>query len=594
MRIAALVKQIPAFEEMALGADGRLVRDGLDLEMNAYCRRAVAQAVALVQEHGGEVVVLTMGPPAAEDTVREALAWGLERGVAISGVHLCDPALAGSDTLATARSIAAALAREPAFDLLLVGRNSLDADTGQVGPEIAELLDLPFLTGVRVLGIADGVAEARCELDDGWLEARVRLPAVLSCAERLVDPCKVDPNGRTAVDSALIRTVDAAALGPGPWGTAASSTIVGRTRVHDIERDRRILDGDVDDQVAELVAILRERGALDTTRSHGARSLPEPGIGAPLVAVLVEPQRDRLTAELLGAAAALAADLDGSVVALGTLAESSLTRLGADAIVRIDAGAVPAVEDEARAIADWAETTHPWGILAPSTTWGREVASRVAARLGAGLTGDAIELELDGGRLVAWKPAFGGQLVAAITATSPVQLATVRAGVLPPPQPRAAATPDTVTISIIPRGRVESVAWTRDDDLDVLADADVIVGAGRGVSPDEYPRLDPLLAALGAELGATRKVTDEGAMPRARQIGITGRSVAPRLYLALGISGKFNHMVGVRGAGTIVAVNPDPHAPIARFADVILRADWHDVVPRLVAAISAADVTSRT
>jgi len=170
----------------------------------------------------------------------------------------------------------------------------------------------------------------------------------------------------------------------------------------------------------------------------------------------------------------------------------------------------------------------------------------------------------------------------------------VRAGVLPPPQPRAAATPDTVTISIVPRGRVESVAWTRDDDLDVLADADVIVGAGRGVSPDEYPRLDPLLAALGAELGATRKVTDEGAMPRARQIGITGRSVAPRLYLALGISGKFNHMVGVRGAGTIVAVNPDPHAPIARFADVILRADWHDVVPRLVAAISAADVTSRT
>ena len=114
-------------------------------------------------------------------------------------MHVTDPAFAGSDTLATAKALAAALEREGPFDLVLTGRNSVDADTGQVGPELAELLDLPFLTGVRYLAIDGDRVDARCELDDGWLQAEVRLPAILSCAERLTDPTKVDPAGRAAV-----------------------------------------------------------------------------------------------------------------------------------------------------------------------------------------------------------------------------------------------------------------------------------------------------------------------------------------------------------------------------------------------------------
>ena len=82
---------------------------------------------------------------------------------------------------------------------MLTGRNSVDADTGQVGPELAELLDLPFLTGVRHLSIDGDAVDARCEHDDGWLQAEVELPAMLSCAERLIDPAKVDPAGRAAV-----------------------------------------------------------------------------------------------------------------------------------------------------------------------------------------------------------------------------------------------------------------------------------------------------------------------------------------------------------------------------------------------------------
>ena len=96
--------------------------------------------------------------------------------------------------------------------------------------------------------------------------------------------------------------------------------------------------------------------------------------------------------------------------------------------------------------------------------------------------------------------------------------------------------------------RVHLLARTRDDDLDLLAEATAVIGVGQGVAPEDYPLLQPFQDALGAELAATRKVTDRGWLPRARQLGITGRSIAPRLYVALGASGKYNHMVGVRAA----------------------------------------------
>ena len=102
------------------------------------------------------------------------------------------------------------------------------------------------------------------------------------------------------------------------------------------------------------------------------------------------------------------------------------------------------------------------------------------------------------------------------------------------------------------------LARTRDDDLDLLAEATAVIGVGQGVAPEDYPLLEPLRDALGAELAATRKVTDRGWLPRARQVGITGRSIAPRLYVVLGASGKFNHMVGVRAARSVLAINTDP------------------------------------
>ncbi len=317
---------------------------------------------------------------------------------------------------------------------MLVGRNSVDADTGQVGPELAELCDLAFLTGVRHLAIDGDVVSARCEHDDGWLQAEVRLPAIVSCAERLIDPCKVDPDGRAAVPAKYIRRLTAADLGPGPWGQAASPTSVGDVKVMAVTRARHHrFDAPVAEQVHDAVRRLHERGAFrDGVDSARTATVPDHRPGAPLVLVVVEPDRLHDTRELLGAAATLT----GNVMAMTSVEPVDSARLsswGADFVAHHTGENIE--EEIAAAVVDRSYAARPWAVLTGSTAWGREVASRVAARLGAGLTGDAVELENVDGRLVAWKPAFGGQLVAAIHCSSDVQMATVRAGVLPTLEP---------------------------------------------------------------------------------------------------------------------------------------------------------------
>ncbi len=622
MQVAVLVKQVPVVEQLALGSDGRLRRTDVDLEMNAYCRRAVSQGVALAQAVGGRCVVLTLGPPAAADVLREAIACGADEGVLVS-----DPALAGSDTLATARALAAALRRTGRFDLILTGRNSVDADTGQVGPQVAQLLDLPFAGGVRQLQVDGGRVRARCELDDGWRQVEVTLPAVLSVAERLIEPCKAPPERRQAVPAHRIRRLAAADLGAGPWGQAGSPTLVGSVRVMDVARRRLVLHGAPAEQATQAVQLLRSWGvtlpALAGAGGVGGSALPPGAVGAPveadgggpgraapaplaarpvagsvsaggdpagrLVAVVAEPGRPAVTAELAGEAAVVARAVGGRVAVVGPAGAVAAPAgaWGEDLAVVIDGlGPGPAAEEDVAApLAAWCRRRQPWAVLAPGTLWGREVASRVAADLGAGLTGDAVELGVDGGRLVAWKPAFGGRLLAAVTSRSPVQLVTVRPGVLPR-RHREPAAADVEQVPASPLGRVTVLDEGRDDDVALLLAAPRVVCVGQGVDPERYDELLPLLQALGAELAGTRKVTDRGWLPRARQVGITGHSVAPALFVSVGASGRFNHMVGARGAGVVVAVNRDRDAAVFDWADLGLVGDWAAVATALAAALT--------
>jgi electron transfer flavoprotein alpha subunit len=228
----------------------------------------------------------------------------------------------------------------------------------------------------------------------------------------------------------------------------------------------------------------------------------------------------------------------------------------------------------------------PWAILGATTGRDREILSRIAVRLDAGLMSDLVGVEVreDSGSplLIGLKPSGGGML-AEIVGLGPTQIATLRTGSLEVRDGNPAAIKDFPYIdadSAIVRGDRRA-----EDDYDALERADIVIGVGRGIDPSHYGELEPLRKLLGAELAATRKVTDVGWLPHSRQVGITARDIAPSVYFALGMSGNANHLSAANRAQTIIAINNDPGARLFSQCDIGIVADWREVVPLLTAEL---------
>ena len=309
-----------------------------------------------------------------------------------------------------------------------------------------------------------------------------------------------------------------------------------------------------------------------------------------------------MSLELLGKAVELSAESGGHVSAIllghgvrGLAAE--LGRYGADRVLVCDDPLLADYSTDAYAavLARAIQTHEPRSVLVPSTVLGRDLAPRVAARLGLGLTGDAIDLSLDAeGRLIQWKPAFGGNIVAPILSSTRPEMATVRPGMLEriTPDPDRIAVVEDLRIAEAPAIRTlvtESRVTPGLERAAALDECEVAIGVGMGLGgAEKLSELEPLARALGgAALAATRDVTDAGWLPRQHQVGLTGRAICPRLYVAVGIRGAFEHLVGLRKAQTIVAINNSPKALIFRQCDFGLVADWAVVVPMLAREIEA-------
>jgi electron transfer flavoprotein alpha subunit len=496
LKIAACIKQIPLVEDTNFDPVTRTIRrDGANV-ISAYDLRAVAQAVDLKNRYGAKTVTLTMGPPQAREALTDTLAMGIDRAV-----HLQDRAFAGSDTLATARALAAWLKREH-FDLILLGKYSLDAETGQVGPEIAELLGIAQITGVRKLTIDGDTIRAERESDEGVEEVECRMPALLTCAERLINPLKMDAKSREAAQSLDVEVVAAAALDSdlSSFGIAGSPTWVQEVRAQESPKvDCRMIDAaDPERAAEEVVATLESIGALkprDRRRRPVAPAVRSSAPNKDIWVVIESSLAGDITLgslELLSVADNLASRLGGAVVAVSLDAQASrhqglLASYGADTIVLLTADALGNYSPDvaANALARVVSDRKPWGLLLTASERGRDWGPRLAARLGLGLTGDAIGLELDGEhRMVALKPAFGGNIVAPILSKTFPQMATVRQGVieLAEPNPARVATVETIALDLPPAlSRLLSSTSNLDPSLTPLDGAEVVVGIGMGV-----------------------------------------------------------------------------------------------------------------
>lgn len=604
MRIVVAIKQVPFVDQLKFDpAAKRLIREGVESEINPFDKRGLTAAINLKKTQDVEVIVVTMGPPQARDALVEALAMGADRAV-----HLLGREFAGADTLATARTLALAC-RKIGYDLILCGKYSTDAETAQVPGMLAEFLQIPQITAVTELSFpAPALVRAKREMDSGFETRECALPVLLSAAERLAKPIKVAPGDLDKGKQKPIEVLTPQDLSTDTrlFGLEGSPTWV--SEIFSIEPARRhifrAVTENVDAIAQEVVRDLVAEGLGSRWKSRAHELIqPKPraeAVSARSIWVVAELFGEKLrpvTFELLGRAVQLANDNNGDVAAVligkGVSAHArELAAHGADRVYVADAAALEtyATETYTAVLADAIRVFKPYAVLVPSTSQGRDLAPRVAARLDIGLTGDCIGLEIDGqGRLVQLKPAFGGNIVAPIlTKTSPA-MATVRPGMLLPAQRDASREPILIDLPTdhlpIPKARVvgtENVTTTAVE----LDNAQVIVGVGMGVGgPQNLPVVQELAAALDAPVGGTRKVVDAGWLPRQMQIGLTGRSVAPRLYVAVGISGKFNHVVGIQRSGLVLAINNNPDAEIFKQADFGIVGDWAQVVPALTTAV---------
>ena len=608
MRIAVCIKQVPAVSALAFDPATRTIRrDGVRSEISAFDVRALLRAIELRDDHGGEVVAITMGPPAAREALAECLALGADRAV-----HLCDPAFAGSDTLATARALAAALRREP-YDLVLCGRNSVDAETGQVGPEIAELLDLPQVTIARTLTV-DLVARtlrAERETDEGIDVVSAPLPAVVTAAEDLAPERFTTKAEREAATAKPIATLSAADLRLDfeTVGAAGSPTWVLDLEGVEEHRRREMIEGATPaEQVAALVERLLGHGLFGewTVERPAPPPLRVPAEVARggqrdvlVVAETLEGHLRPVVGELVGKATQLAPILGGRVSALVAGAAAHVEALAAQGAARVlvaaDDGFLAGSEAYAALLAAVIRRERPGLVLVPATVFGRDLAPRVAARLELGLTGECVDLSVDAdGRVLQHKPAFGGSIVALIASRVQPEMATVRPGMLAPGVALAGQTAEVVHLDDRPvADRVRLLERHTDaEGAAELEEATAVVGVGMGIGgSDHLPQVQALAEVLGGALCTTRDVSDAGWLPKQYQVGITGRAIAPQLYIAVALRGAFEHTVGVRRSGLIVAINRSAKAPIFKVCDYGLVGDWAVLVPELTAQLRAAKAT---
>ncbi|QJA05354.1 electron transfer flavoprotein subunit alpha/FixB family protein [Thermosulfurimonas marina] len=325
----------------------------------------------------------------------------------------------------------------------------------------------------------------------------------------------------------------------------------------------------------------------------------------PRVWVFVEQEEGQahpVSWELLGKAQELARDLSGTVEALVLGHEvESLAReafaYGAERVYLIDDPVLSYYRNQpyAHGVVKLCRKYQPEILLLGATTLGRDLAGSIATALETGLTADVTGLEIDPEtkNLIMTRPAFGGNIMASILCPDHrPQMSTVRPRTFPLPESDPSRQGEIVREELglseeeVAVKRVDFIAKEKTVNLEY---AEVIVSGGRGLgAPEKFEMLRELARLLGGEVGASRAVVDAGWISYEHQVGQTGKTVRPKVYIACGISGAIQHRVGMQNADFIIAINTDPQAPIFRIADLGIVGDLHQVIPALIEAVRKA------
>lgn len=630
MNYIVLLKQVPDIKIIPKEAwdleKGTLKRGLLDNVCNELDKQALAFAISMKDKHQGKIVSLTMGPPFAEEVLRYALSVGAD-----AGVILTDRKLGGADTPATAYPLAQAIRKieKDLFNgngdyIIISGMQSVDGDTAQVPPQVAEELGIIHIAYATSFNFNKGTLSIdRITRRGSETVTPDNYPFLVTVTEWTQPLFSSFSRTRWAYSQKLYHwsAADVAADESHIGLTGSKTNVVRIFSPKETGQKNCVFEKDL----GKLVRMLKESytSKLEVVEKEAKQPkyhLPE-GKHASYkgdVWVYAEQERGEINPasfELLGKAIELAALLSEKVGAV--LIGKGVKDLSRE-LIAYGADKVYLAEHElldyflpvpyAKVVSGMIKKYKPQMMLFSATPLGRELAPRVAYGSNSGLTADCTGLDIIDfkrgsqeyiGILQQTRPALGGNIMASIiTQNSTVQMSTVRPGVMRAVKPETKRTGKIIeyTPKLMKKdlgARIIS-AELRQIAADIK-DAAIIVSGGSGCKTKEgFDRcIPPLAEALGtflgqeAMVGASRLAVESKFIDRSHQVGQTGQTVKPRVYVAAGISGAVQHLTGMQNSDIILAINKDPNARIFKVADYGIVGNMEEIIPELIAVLNS-------
>lgn len=594
LRIIVSIKQVPDADDLRIDPiTNNLVREGVPSVINPPDLHAIEEGVRLKEKYGGKVTVITMGPPQAEASLREAIAMGADEAYLIT-----DRAMAGADTWATSYTLFKAIEKIGRADVYLFGRRAVDGETEQVGPQTAKWLGIPVVGYVsEIKEISDGKATVVRTTEEEQEVIETPIPSVFTVTETINKPRQptIEDLIKAKWAKVVKLTKDDINAEPNKIGLAGSPTRVIKVSPPPKTRNAEIYRGnDAGNWLYDK--IVKSLNEVNEVKYEYIKPLPKYKAKGEVWVYIdhLGKEVNRVSWEIASEGRRIADSMDvklGGVI-VGDDVDDIIRQafeFGFDKVyhVKVEGFDYYINDVYTKALSSVIKKYKPEVVLFPGTKNSRELASTVAIEVDTGLIADCVNFEVDEKvGLLSIRPDFGGKEMSTIICPNhrPIMV-TVRGGVFYPTRLKGG---DEV---LVERVDVQG-SWfkvksrSKLERRNLLADSDIVIGVGRGIKSPENIRLaEELAELLHGVVGVSKPLADMGWYPKDRQIGQTGTTIRPKVYIALGVSGAVQHLVGISGARRIIAVNIDPEAQIFKNCDYGVIGDIFEVVPDLIKVI---------
>jgi electron transfer flavoprotein alpha subunit len=629
LTIISLIKQVPLPSEMRMGEDGLMDRTKAKSIINIDCQFGLEAGLQLKKQNPeSRLIVCSMGPGSFEASLRTAISMGYDEAYLLS-----DRKLGGSDTYATGLAISTMLkhlgftkdSRDPF--IVLAGRQTSDGDTAHVPSQVAESMGISQATFVESIK-SDGAGNviAKRIIEGGYQMMKLPMPCVISLTPTGIPPRKPSLSGAIKARTLQITTfgIDDIGLGTEKIGISGSPTIV--AKVINIVSERPPITMSVGHTEAALVDSLianfkKGGNVLEKKEKEIKKDIERPNFpdkdfreGARGIITWAEVTNGKIarpSIELLTPARNLANQLGNNTKVMTLLIGKNVQPL-AQTLIEHGSDEVILVENDkleeylvlpfSSIFAQVIKERKPEIALFAATTSGRELAPRIGMKTDSGVTADCTGLEIgeyiDKKEQVIYKPilesrrpTYGESKLATILGFVCPQISTARAGTFKVPERiegRKGIISDFKPVLNDKDFVVEIVKTVRGEGgIQNLFEADIIISGGRGTTIDNLGLVKALAEALksqgiNAEWASSRPVVDEGVAEYARQVGQTGKTIRPKVYIAVGISGAIQHLAGMKESEKIIAIDHNPKAHIFHNADFGIVGEYQDILPELI------------